>query len=299
MSGRVGGSVRTGSQTLDIEGMVGRNVTSGGERLRLRPQSAIEGSLIAAFGNARLEAPVERDLTLAAEVGRLDGRVGGALLYAGNELTIGPEAEISGTSKVYGANEPEVSPSARLASPIEFEQLEPEEKQKSRSAWLSSLLFQWAMAFLFGALLMLLAPQTADGIVAHLPRYFWSMFIGLVSAIALFAVAVIALVTVVGIPVGLTGLVVLILAIYSAQVYVASWLGNEVFGPPVTLSQSLGRMALGLAFIQVAEAIPVLGHLVAVLIALWGVGGLALWIHARSPWSRPSVAAPPPEAARA
>src|SRR3990172_5240445 len=89
VTGTVGGNVRTASRSLDIEGIVERNVPAAGEILRVGPGAQILGSFTAAGREAILAAPVERDVLIAAQTHRIDSRVGGSALLAGDALSIG------------------------------------------------------------------------------------------------------------------------------------------------------------------------------------------------------------------
>jgi len=256
VTGTVGGNVRTASRSLDIDGVVERNVTAAGEILRVGPGAHVRGSFTAAGREAILAAPVERDLLIAAQTLQLDSRVGGSALLLGDELAIGDGAVTEGPIQFYGSSEPEVSPSARLASPVAFERIDEEQSEGPRLSWLSHFLFFWAAAFVLGAAFVLIGPGAAEAVTAvHLPQYAKSLLVGLLAVGAVAALAFGLMVTLVGL-----------------------YIGREILGRPTDKTQLLVRLAVGLLAIHIGKSIPYVGNLVTVAVALWGFGALTLFL---------------------
>jgi cytoskeletal protein CcmA (bactofilin family) len=275
INGQVDGSVRTGSQFLDLRGIVGRNVTSGGEKIELHPEGVVKGSVTAGGERVLLDGKTGRDLLLGAEVSKINGNIGGGLLMGGKSLTIGPDASIEGDAKFYGLEEPEVSPQARLASPVEIQIQEETPTWKSGNTYLKGIL-KWAAAFVFGLVIFLVSPHPFRQVVDSSAKYGMAMLIGAAALVAVPIVAVIVCLTLVGLPIGLTAILLYVVAIYAAQVFVGAWLGKEILGSATTQGQALSQLALGLAIIHIAGYIPYLGGLIQIIIAAWGLGALVL-----------------------
>jgi hypothetical protein len=293
VTGSIGGNIRTGSRSLDIEGLVERNVTAAGEILRVGPGAEVRGSFTAAGREAILAAPVARDLIIAAETHRIDSRVGGSALLLGHQLTIGDGAVTEGRIEFYGGSEPSVAPGAELAFPVAFERLE-EDEEGNRFSWLTHFVFFWAAAFVLGAAFVLLAPRAAEAVTAvHLPQHAKSFLVGLLSVGAVAALAFGLMITLVGLPLGLTTIFFWCLGLYLAQVYAGLYIGRELLGRATDRSQLLVRLAVGLLAIHIAKNIPYLGHVVTVVVALWGFGALVLFfLDALSRTSPPPAPAP-------
>lgn len=275
INGQVDGSVRSGSQFLDLRGRVGRNVTSGGEKIELHPEGSVTGSVTVGAERVLLDGHTGRDLLLGAEVTKLNGNVGGSLLMGGRSLTIGPDATIQGEAKFYGLEEPEVSSQARLASPLEIRIDEETPEWKSGESYLKGVL-KWAAAFVFGLVIFLVSPHPFRNVVDSSAKFGTAILVGALALIAVPIVAAIVCLTLVGIPVGLTAILLYIVAIYAAQVFVGAWLGKEILGSASTQGQTLGQLALGLAVIHISGYIPYIGSIIQVIIAAWGLGALIL-----------------------
>lgn len=292
ISGHVGGNVRTGSQRLHIEGVVERNITAAGQIIRLASGARLGGSLTAAGREVILDAPVPRDVIVAARTTEIHSRIDGSALVAGKQLTIGAEGGIGGDAKFYGRNEPDVDPDADLASPIDFEQAE-EEPESPVASWVTGFFYFWTAAFIFGAVIMLLTPEATEEIVTkHVPDYGKSFVTGVIAAIVLFASGFMITLTIVGAPLGLTTLFVFGVGLYVAQVYVAAYIGREIMGTPTSATAGLARLALGLFLVHVAKSIPFVSFIAGVLIALWGFGALASYVQGRFQTTTPSLPAP-------
>lgn len=278
VTGEVRGNVRTGSRVLNLDGVVERNVTSAGETIRLRSGGRVGGSFTAAGRETIVSAPIERDLLAAAQTHEIGSRVGGSALLAGERLVVGPGASVAGSIRFYGANEPDVSPEAQLASPVEFEKVEDGDEDRSPFAWLGHFVFFWAAAFVLGTAFVLLAPGTTEAVTTvHMPSYAKSALAGLLSLGAVVALSGALLLTLVGIPLGLVTLFAGCTALYAAQVYAGVYIGKRLLGLPMDRSQLIVRLAVGLLAIHILKNIPFVGPVVTAVVALWGFGSLTLW----------------------
>ncbi len=299
VTGTVAGNVRTASRSLDIEGIVERNVTAAGEILRVGPGAQVQGSFTAAGKKTILAGPVERDLLIAAQTQQIDSRVGGSALLAGEELAIGDGAVVEGAIQFYGEREPEVSPAAKLASPVSFKPGEEDEEGDSRLSWLAHFVYFWAAAFVLGAAFVLIGPGAAEAITAvHMPQHLRSLLVGLLSVGGVPALAFGLMVTLVGLPLGLVTLLFWLFGLYVAQVYAGLYIGREILGRPTDRSQLLVRLAVGLLVIHIGKSVPYVGNLVTLAVALWGFGALTLFfldgLTRKTPAAPKAVPAPEP-----
>src|SRR5260370_28527714 len=93
------------------------------ETLRLDGNGKIGGSLTSFVENLGAEGGVGRDALLFFAHATLAGKIGGGVRAKGDTLVIGPTAVIDGPVHFEGHKPPEVAPSAKLASPVEFKQM--------------------------------------------------------------------------------------------------------------------------------------------------------------------------------
>ena len=277
VNGRVDGSVRAAGEFHDLNGSIGRNVTVFGEMVQLHAGAEVEGSFTSASESSNLAGRVGRDVIIFAETAELDGAVGGGARLFGERLVIGPHAAIQGEIRIHGAEEPEVSPEANLTTPPEIEPFEEPPTHVTAATFLWRFL-AWSAAFVYGMMVFLLAPRFFGSVLQSMPRYGIAIGIGAAALVTIPVLAVIVCLTLVGLPLGLLGLAVYAVAIYSAQVFVGAWLGQRLLGQPTSKGQTIGRLAVGLALIHLVRLIPLVGSVVSLVVSLWGLGALLLGI---------------------
>jgi hypothetical protein len=103
--------------------------------------------------------------------------------------------------------------------------------------------------------------------------------LGVLFLLATPVAALLVCITIVGIPIGIAALLLYVIAIYSSQVFVGTWLGERILGAAVGFGPTLGRLALGLGIIRILRLIPYLGALVAAVVIVWGLGALVLTVY--------------------
>jgi hypothetical protein len=163
--------------------------------------------------------------------------------------------------------------------------------------WIGWWLAVSVSLFVFGVLLLALVPRIWPPIleVARTragPVILW----GLIVAIGLPIACVVAMVTLVGIPLGLIGLLSLALLYSLGFVIASSALGRRLIAEPRSIYLAF---FVGLVILRVVGLIPVLGGLVTMAAIVYGVGALAItaWRAGRGqPAHEPAPGAPVPGA---
>ncbi|HKW87465.1 MAG TPA: hypothetical protein VJN21_01775 [Candidatus Acidoferrales bacterium] len=275
--GKVDGNVRSASSILLLEGSVGKNILSMSGVLQIGPQAQVGGSLTALGGRLQMDGHLARDLMARAdEEGEIGGSVGGNATIIGQRLRVSSGAQIQGRTKFRGEHPPLVDPDAKLGSPVEFTLHTHAPNYRTwRYYWHRAEL--WGAAFIFGLVLVLLLPGfMAEGTRAS-QKFLPSIGIGLVTLIVTPIAAIIVCITIVGIGVSLATLMVYAIAIYAAQIFVATWLGNTLLGHSEGTGGTLGRLAIGLLIIQVLQMVPEhVGDIVCFGVIIWGLGAIAI-----------------------
>jgi hypothetical protein len=214
------------------------------------------------------------------------GRVGGDVTALNGQIFLGPRAVVGGDLN-WRDTRPVIAPGARVAGDVN-------EFQWDVSPWSG---FAWALLFwlaqtvsvlVLGVILIALWPRGFDALAAAWrrspgPVVGW----GALLLIGLPIAAVIALASLVGIPLGI-GLLLALLPLWAVG-YVA---GTFVLGR--LIARDAGRLLaflVGLLIVQVLALIPFLNVLVAIVVVAIGLGTLivAAWRA-----NRPEAAAAPP-----
>lgn len=280
IGGTIEGNARCGAHQLVISGQIAKNATIFTEAFDLDPKAAIGGSLTVFGARFGLDGRVGRDVLAFAQFLRVSGFVGGSATMKGTHLTIESGAEIKGSTEFRGREEPEVASDAKLASPVKFEKL----VRASRFLEFNYYKWQgvrWAASFLFGMVLVWLAPVFFREAMQGGKDVALTFGAGAVALLAPLFAAIIACITLVGLAVGIGTLMLWNIGLYAAKIFAGAWLGETVLGESEGIGGLLGRMALGLLILRAGTQLPYVGGWITLLMLLWGIGLLGRAVYRR------------------
>jgi cytoskeletal protein CcmA (bactofilin family) len=247
----------------------------------------VDGVFIAS-GDARIAGRVDGDVIVLSGDAVVSGRIDGDLFTASGTSRLLPSAEVTGDVG-YGDEHPQVALDARVHGDV------------TKQDWPDvGGLFSWIGAFVIwlavtlsllalGALLLLIAPRAADALSARSrERLGPTIAIGIAILIVLPVTALIAAVTLVGIPLAI-GIGLALLPLGAVAYLVSAYaLGRRMVEPPRHRMLSL---LAGLGALRVAAYVPVLGTVVGLAALVFGLGLIGVAIGsarsepARSPGS--------------
>src|SRR5262249_33624490 len=154
-----------------------------------------------------------------------------------------------------GKKPAEVSPEAKLGSPVQFEKMESKPSYRTSHYYIWQVI--WAGSFiLFGLVLCLLMPDFVKQAVASSEQVGASLGLGVLVMFGVPIGAIIACITVVGLFVGLSTLFIWYASLYFAQVIVGALVGQWLMGRTNESWPLIGRMVVGLLLVRLATVIP-------------------------------------------
>jgi cytoskeletal protein CcmA (bactofilin family) len=280
VNGTVDGNIRSMVQTLVINDVVSKNVMAWAGEVELSEKAKVGGTMTIGMGSAQLNGRVDGDVLAFGGDMDVNGVLGHDAKIHSGELRIGANAEIKGQTKYEGKKPAEVSPGAKLGSPIEFTLVKHDSERDYSSIryyWHQTLL--WGASFVFGLIFLLLAPGFFFDAASACRRTAAAIGFGLLFLFATPIAAIIICITIVGLGVGISTLFLYVIAIYSAQVHVGSWLGGKILGDAVGIGPALGRLALGLAVLRAVRLLPYIGGWIGFVVLVWGLGAIVLAIY--------------------
>ena len=257
------------------------------------PAGQTAGDVVVLDGTVRIAGRATGDVISVSGPVRVTGRVDGDLTAVSDRATLGATARVGGDLR-YGDERPVLVRGARVGGKISNE-----DWADAASGWGWVSLIGWWLAvsvstLVVGVLLVLLAPAAlyaAERAVRE--RLGASVGWGVAIVIGVPVLAVLALVTLVGIPFGVALLFAVIPVLFVAYV-TSAWL----VGRRLLRQRSTSRWAAlfaGWAILRVLALIPVLGALVGLAAIVVGLGALAvaLWRAGRpgAPAARPEAPA--------
>jgi cytoskeletal protein CcmA (bactofilin family) len=280
VNGAVDGNVRAFAQTLALHGTVARNVMALTGASEMDQKATVGGTMTMLTGAAELDGQLAGDLLALSGDLDLNGSFGRDATIQGGQLTIGPSAEIKGRTKYTGDQQPEVSASSKLASPIEVT-LQKHGPDYSRGSYYWHQLLFWGAGFLLGLVTLLVAPGFFFDVAQACKRVGPAVGFGALFLFATPIAAAIICFTFVGLSVGIPVLLFYGIAVYAAKIFVGAWLGEKLLGAGVGFGPILGRLALGLAILRIIRMLPYAGPLAGLIMVMWGLGAIVLALHRR------------------
>lgn len=275
---RIQGSTFAAGRKISLTGSIGSNARMAASELTFGTQSAITGNATLAGDTLNLEGAIGGYVLAAGRRVYLNGRIGGDVMIAGENVELGPDAVIEGRL-TYRANQFVRADSARVGGAVEA--LPVEERADARGiSWVPLLIWSIGLAVV-GALLITVAPartlQASEMIRARLGT---SLGYGLLAVIGIPFISVIALVTLIGIPLGLLLLlaypILLILGYVQGGIALGD-AGLRRFHSDTALAERNPRILgalLALVLLALVSLVPFIGVLACLVVLVAGLGAL-------------------------
>lgn len=293
----VGDDLRAVGGSVTLSTMVGDDALLAGGRVHLARSAAVGGRGWLAGGEVVIDGRVAGDLRAAGGTVVLAGAVGGGAELTGETVELRPGAHVAGDLVYRSPNEVLIPPGARVDGDVRRLAFEaPAVAPAARRAGGTIGLFALAAA---GIVLYLLFPQFSLSAARTLGAAPWrAAALGFASLVAIPFLAVLLLVTVVGIPLALAlfaaYLIMLLAGFLIGVIYVAD-LGLSRLAPARAHTRLgiIAAIVLALIVLWLVRLVPVLGGLATFLLLVFGTGALLLGAYQRY---RPT---PPPAPAAA
>jgi cytoskeletal protein CcmA (bactofilin family) len=282
--GQVDGNLRTAGNTGIITGNVGRNVTWFGDSVTVESTGKVGGTVSMFGGNLAIDGQVGRDILFFGHEVGVNGTVLGSIWEKGDSLIIASTGQVGGRIQYKGEQQANVAPGAKLASPVEFTRREHRSEYMTGHYYIWRII--WTAAFiLLGLVLFLLLPKFASESVVAGERVGAPIGLGVLVFFGVPIAAILACITVVGIPLGLLTLGLWFFAINCAELVVGTVVGNWIFGRTTDVWGQIGRMAAGFVIVRIVYTpiapLHVIGALVGLGIWMWGIGAISLALYKR------------------
>ena len=253
------------------------------------PAGQTAGDVVVLDGTVTIAGHATGDVVSVSGPVRVTGRVDGDLITVSDRAFLGPTARVGGDLR-YGDERPVLARGATVGGKISNE-----DWADAANGWGWVSLFGWWLAvsvstLIVGALLVWLAPGALDGTERAVRERLWATVgWGVALAIGVPLLAILALVTLVGIPFGVALLLAAIPVLLVAYATTAWIVGRKVLSHRST--SPWAALLAGWGILRVLALIPVAGALVGLAATVAGLGALAvaLW-QARKP---PAPAARP------
>lgn len=273
INGEVTHSVRIIGGTLNISGTIGRDLLVAGEKVSL--------SSTAEIGN---------DLLLGAGTALIDGLIKGDINSGVENLTILSTASILGKLTYISENEATIQSGSQIKGPITHKLPDVKErlavgthrlpavKERLTLVGFWGRVIGFLMTLLLGIVIVLLAPRRMKAITESIRTRPWASFgWGVIILIFTPIAALIACITIIGLPLGLITLVLYGIALCLTQLFAGLFIGQLITGSSREVASKgalVGALALGLAILSLLRLIPYLDIIIGLATVLFGLGAI-------------------------
>ena len=280
IGGEITHAVRAVGGNIDIKGNVGKDVMVAGDDVDIEDTAAIGRDLAFAVRKIRVDALIDDSIKGAGRTADFNSEVGGDVEIEIEKLTLEPTANIQGNLIYISKNEAIILPGARIGGTTTHNMPATREPTIPRSVNVWVRVIAFLMTLVTGGLIILLAPNRARAVAVSIKQkplqsLGWGALIFFATPIAV----IIALITIIGIPVGLAGIVGYIIALYLSQIAVGLFLGYWILGffnKVESRGILLGAFALGLVILTLIQLIPYVGPILGLATIIFGIGAMAM-----------------------
>lgn len=277
ISGSVGNDVIAGAGAVNITGEVKDNVMAGAGTLTVSSDAQINHGLLAGLGELNIDGKVG-DLNAAVEKATISGKVSSDVnLKANEEIKLAPSAEIGGNFNYKSPNKIEIPQGAKILGETKWEMLE-KAKVTPGIFQFFGLLPKLGLIIL-GLLMVLLLPKPSRRVIDLITKtpgksFGWGLLFVIVTPIT----CIIACATIIGLPLGIIGFILLLIALYISQALLGLFVGEKILksltkGKETSL---IGASFLGILIIILISYIPYFGGLIVGIGSLFAFGALLL-----------------------
>jgi cytoskeletal protein CcmA (bactofilin family) len=249
------------------------------------PRGETVDGVVVASGDVRIAGRSDGDVIVFAGDALVSGRIDGDLVVASGQARLLPSAYVSGDVN-YGDEHPIVAGRAIVRGEVTEKNWGDSIDFLPFALGIGFWLLMSGSALLLGCLLLLIAPRAADAIYERSRRRIGPLIaIGIAVTICLPIAAVIASITIVGIPLGIAILLALLPLAAIAYVTAAWALGRRIVKEP--RNRFLSFLA-GLAILRLLALVPIVGGFVSLAAVVFGFGLIGAAIGAAREPRRPA-----------
>jgi hypothetical protein len=280
VSGKVLHNCRMAGGQILISGTVGNQVTAVAGNLQLLPSATVGGSLVAVAANSDLAAGIGSDVTLIASNVRLSSHIRKGVQGLVGNLRVTSRALIGGDLDYRSSNDAWIEPGATILGAVIHQPSFVHEFVKG--TWIHkflvgsrvlAVLMNFLYTFVVGVFLVKMFSKNLESALHVLKEQpLKSLVAGIMLLVLLPLVALILLMTILGVPFALTLVATTIIGFYTAKVYSIFWMSNWLFGKVGLKPNRLPLFFCGTVLYFCLTVIPVFGLIVAFAAMLFGLG---------------------------
>ena len=272
IEGEIKGTLFAAGANITITGKVDKDAFIAGNMITISDKASIGRDLLVAGSSVAIDGPVGRNVWAGSAQLNINNTIGGNVNAGAAAINLDDLAKINGNLTYSNDKELDINKS-QVSGGVEFKKVETKEAaQKGFQAlaltWiigiLQSLFVGLILVFLMPKWLKHVAKTNADNLLKNLG-------IGLLVLIVTPIIALISLITIIGMPLAFVIAGLYALMIYLSKFWVAYWIGNmigkEKYSPVLTIT-------IGILILELIFLIPIVSPFVQFLVLIAGLGAI-------------------------
>jgi cytoskeletal protein CcmA (bactofilin family) len=279
--GQAARNLNAAGARVSVDARVGGRLNVAGARVLIGPQTEVVGRARIVGADVLFAGSSKGGLEIYGDTVRIDGIVAGDVRVVARQVTVGGKAVIAGNIRFETFDEPLIEEGAQITGRQTVTLPQPKKVEPGRflAGIGAVILFAVGAGFLLGLILLAVARRFVErSIDAMREAPTRSALIGLAVLILTPLLAVVLMVTIIGIPIGLLALLAFPLLLLVASVLAAFGLSDRIFnrtGESRSIGGRLLYLLAGLLILVLLGLVPFLGFVVWLLATMFGLG--ALW----------------------
>lgn len=269
-------NVRLAGQTVRIDGVIGGNLLALADTIIVGTNATIHGSARLVGTSIVQEGAIGGNVHItAARIATLGGRIGGNATVVAQDILFSREARIEGNLAYTAAKE--IVPTGDVVGG-RMERVIPLAEPLFSPERLTGKAMGLLAAILAGVPFIALFPMTTAMSTQLARRAPWKcLLVGIAASVALPFFGIMAVSSIIGIPLGILILTAWAIMIYLSKIVMGLLVGTLILR---SVGTSIGRvvlaMALGLAAIHLVSLVPSIGVPIQLMVVWLGMGALIL-----------------------
>ncbi len=277
IDGEISDDLRVAGGAINLRGSVGDNAMIAGGTITAGSKSSVGGDLDVAGGSIEIAGDVGGDLSCSGGSVVIGGSIDGNVTINADDIRILQSARIQGDLEYTSDKEIEI-PAGTVIGNVVHKLPEKETLAESLYSETTSSIMSFLSILLTGLSLVRFTRNTtirvSDTIATQILK---SLGLGIIALIAIPLIALILMITVIGVPLGLIVLFAYIVMLYISKIFVGLAIGRPIVTyAKKEISSPYWHLVIGLLVIALATMIPLVGFLISLIVILTGLGALAM-----------------------
>jgi cytoskeletal protein CcmA (bactofilin family) len=275
IDGEIGDDLRAAGGDIRLRGSVADNAMIAGGTITTSSNSDVGGDLDVAGGSIEIAGHVGADLSCNGGSVVIGGTVDGNATICADDIRILQSARIQGDLEYTSDKEIEI-PAGTVMGDVVYKRSE--KKVEDIYSKTTASIISFLSILLIGLLMVRFKRNTtikvSDTITTQILK---SLGSGVLLLIIIPLVALVLMVTVIGIPLGLIVLFAYIVILYISEIFVGLAIGRRIVTyAKKEISSPYWHLVVGLIVIAFATRLPLIGFLISLIVILAGLGALVM-----------------------